>query len=231
MEREHRFVYTGGPPPTRPWYKFWPPGLPKQLDYPRCPTFNIIEESAKRFPDKVAVNFYGREITYRELYDSSINLAGYLSKLVKTGSRVAVCIGNAPHWHICAFGVHRANAVLTSVNPLLSADEIEYVLRDSGAEVLICLSDRVDEMLSILGRTSVRHVICGHWRDYLPAEPQPEPPEGILTAAPVSRRDVVSWLDVVSQRQEPPEPALGVSDPALIIYTSGTTGVPKGVVH
>lgn len=231
VKQEHRFAYAGGAPPTRPWFKYWPRGLPRQLDYPLVSIFDIIEKNALRFPDKAAVIFYGRAITYQELYQSAINLAGYLSKLINKGSRVAVCIGNAPHWHVCAFGVLRANAVLTSVNPLLSADEIEYVLKDSGAEVVICLSDRVDDIFSVLGRTNVRHVICGHWKDYLPDEPQPEPPEGILTAPPIPEQDVIPWSEVVSQRQQPPEPVSGVDDPALIIYTSGTTGVPKGVVH
>jgi acyl-CoA synthetase (AMP-forming)/AMP-acid ligase II len=206
--------------------------LPKELDYPRVPIFDIIEKSGRRYPDKTAVIFYGNRMTYKELYECSMNLAGYLHEIgVRKGERVAVCIGNSPHWHVCAFGVHRANAILVSINPLLSEQEMEYILNDSGAKVVICLSDNIGTMLKLKDKTGVEHIICGHWRDYLPEKPEVEVPKGLYEAPDIPNDVDAKWIEVVCKERAPPPIDATVEDEATIIYTSGTTGVPKGVVH
>ncbi|GAY26172.1 long-chain-fatty-acid--CoA ligase [Desulfurococcaceae archaeon AG1] len=217
---------------ARPWFKYWPPHLPRELEYPEVPIFDIIEKSAKRFPNKVAVIFYGKRITYSEIYRQSLNLAGYLASIgVRKGDRVAVCIGNSPHWYVNAFGVLRANAILVSINPLLSEDEIKYILDDSGAKVVITLSDNAKTFIKLKHRTNVKHIICGHWRDYLPEKPEIEPPKDIINAPPIPEDVDAKWIDIVTKDFEPPPVEVSVDDKAMIIYTSGTTGVPKGVVH
>jgi acyl-CoA synthetase (AMP-forming)/AMP-acid ligase II len=202
------------------------------LDYPRVPIFDIIERSAHRYPDKAAVIFYGRKITYSELYRSSVKLAGYLHDVgIRKGDRVAVCIGNSPHWHVCAFGVLMSGAILVSVNPLLSEEEFEYVLRDSGARALICLSDVAETMLRLKDKTYVEHIICGHWMDYLPSQPEVRVPDDLLRAPSTPERVAKTWSEVMKEEHTPPKVEVEVDDKAMIIYTSGTTGVPKGVVH
>jgi len=216
----------------RPWFKYWPPNLPKELDYPRVPTFDIIERSGRRYPDKAAVIFYGSRITYEELYKSSMNLAGYLYEIgIRKGDRVAVCIGNSPHWHVCAFGIHRANAIMVSINPLLAEREIKYVLDDSGAKAVICLSDNVETILKLKGETSLEHVICGHWKDYLPDKPEIKVPNYLFEAPDIPRDVDAKWTEVIRKERTPPSVEVTVEDDATIIYTSGTTGIPKGVVH
>ena len=93
-------------PKDRPWFKFWPPGIPKTLDYPRVPLFNIVEVSAQRFPDKSAIIYYGTRITYSELWDNILNFAGYLKELgIKKGDKVAIYMPNSPHWVIAYYGI------------------------------------------------------------------------------------------------------------------------------
>jgi fatty-acyl-CoA synthase len=216
----------------RPWFKYWPSHLPKELDYPRVPTFDIIERSGHRYPDKEAVIFYGTRISYKELYKSSMNLAGHLYEVgIRKGDRVAVCIGNSPHWHVVAFGVHRANAILVSVNPLLSEQEIKYILNDSGAKAVICLSEHAEIMLKLKNETKIEHIICGHWRDYLPDNPEVEVPKGLYEAPDIPKDIDAKWIEVVHKEHPSPPVEVTVDDEATIIYTSGTTGVPKGVVH
>lgn len=52
-------------------FQYWPPGLPKSLDYPQAPLFDILETSARRYPDKAAIIYYGRRITYSEFLHSA----------------------------------------------------------------------------------------------------------------------------------------------------------------
>lgn len=67
----------------RPWFKYWPSRLPKTLDYPKVPLTDIIETSARRYPDKTAVIYYGKiyygnKISYRDLLESTIRFSSFL---------------------------------------------------------------------------------------------------------------------------------------------------------
>ncbi|MEM4001541.1 MAG: AMP-binding protein, partial [Saccharolobus sp.] len=79
-------------PSDRPWFKYWPSKLPKTLDYPEVPLFNIIEVSSQRYPNKIAVIYYGNRITYRELWESIIRFSSFLSNELKVrkGDRIAI---------------------------------------------------------------------------------------------------------------------------------------------
>jgi len=218
-------------PKDRPWFKFWPPGIPKTLDYPRVPLFNIVEVSAQRYPDKTAIIYYGTRITYSELWDSILNFAGYLKELgIKKGDKVAIYMPNSPHWVIAYYGILRANAVVVPINPLLVEDELLYILKDSEAKVVVTLSLFARRVLNVKEESPVEHVIVGQFKDYLPKEPEirvhplmlkePEIPEG-----------VIKWSEIFKEKRTPPPVEVSHEDIAMIPYTAGTTGTPKGCIH
>jgi len=85
----------------RQWYKYWPKHLPKTLDYPETPMFEVVETSARRYPEKPAIIYYGKIITYRELWESILSFAGYLNMIgIKKGDRVAIFLPNSPQFVI-----------------------------------------------------------------------------------------------------------------------------------
>ena len=59
-------------------FEFWPKRLSKTLTVPKTTLFDNLEVSARRYPSKVALNYYGTTITYSELYEEVISLSGYL---------------------------------------------------------------------------------------------------------------------------------------------------------
>ena len=81
----------------RPWFKSWPEGLPKSLDYPVVPLFDFLRNTAGRLPDKSAIIFYGREVTFGELDELSDRFANALAEMgVGKGDRVGMIdIGEA----------------------------------------------------------------------------------------------------------------------------------------
>jgi len=215
-----------------PHFKFWPARLPKSLDYPKMLLFELIETSAKRYPDKPAIIYYGKRIAYRELQSSIDLLAAELHKKgVKKGDRVAVYMQNTPHFIISYYGVTRANAVIVPVNPMLLKEELKYILSDSGAKVLITTGDIYDRVEEIRDSAGIEEIIVGNYIDYLPAEPEID----LHPQIPLEDRSypkTIKWSDIMQGNAVVPPPVeTNPGDLALIGYTSATTGLPKGCMH
>src|SRR5688500_18398605 len=131
----------------RPHYKFWPRRLPHALNPPATSLWDSLEISARRYPDKPALVFFGRVFSYRELVDKAQRLAATLSALgVKKGDRVMLDMQNCPQLVIAHFAILRANAVVVPVNPMNRADELKHYINDPDAKVAITTADLAAEI-------------------------------------------------------------------------------------
>ncbi len=114
--------------------------MPKHLEFPQVPLQEILHKCAKEFPQKTSIIYGGREITYAQLDTLSNQFALSLVKLgVKKGDRVAIFLPNIPQFIITYFGVLKAGAVVTAISPLYREREVEYQLKDSGAQTIVAL--------------------------------------------------------------------------------------------
>jgi long-chain acyl-CoA synthetase len=119
------------------WYSVWDPEIPKSFE-PEKPLPDYLRDTAMSMPNRIAVNFYGFEMTYKELDDAIDRFAGGLADLgMKRGDRVAVYMGNCPQFVISYFGILRAGGIVVALNPMFKHVELEYEMNDSGAEMLV----------------------------------------------------------------------------------------------
>jgi long-chain acyl-CoA synthetase len=163
-------------------------------------------------PDRTAIFFEGREITYRELDRAANRVASALVALgVKVGDRVAVHLDNRPEFIEVYQGVMRAGATLVPTNVMYTAEEMEHIVGDSGAVVLFARSDLVPKIEGIRSRLpALRHVVEVGGAEH-----------------PGARSH-----DALKAGASDVRPAIAVDRNALafIQYTSGTTGKPKGAM-
>ncbi|TDD42586.1 acyl-CoA synthetase [Saccharopolyspora elongata] len=162
---------------------------------------------ARLSSDKTAITFRGRATTYRELDDRVTRLAHALRSLgVGRGDRVALLSTNHPAYLETLFAAGLLRAIFVPLNARLTAPEVDYAMRDSGATVLVH-SRELGEMARSAAGEATRVVLDA---------PDPDAPgyEELIASADQSRID---------------EP-VSHDDPCFIMYTSGTTGRPKGVV-
>ncbi|MCI3180635.1 acyl-CoA synthetase [Caulobacter sp. CCUG 60055] len=166
-----------------------------------------VQDGAR--PDAVALWFEGRETTYAELDRLASRCANALIDAgVKPGDRVGVLAKGNDDFFVLWLGCAKARACLTPVNWRLAPPEIAFILKDAGAQVLVCGADYADVVDTMLGEVELHRLV------------QFEPGHARWPAF----RD---WIGAHPDR-DPKLPALE-DDDVIQLYTSGTTGLPKGV--
>lgn len=215
--------------------RHWPAGTPREPTYPHgeITIAEYLRKWAGLQPDKAAVIFYGKEISYAELDRLSDRCAALLhGHGVRQGDRVAVMLPNCPQFHIAFFGILRLGAVHVPVNPLFKAHELGYELNDADARVVIVLDQLASLVDEVRPRTPVQTVIVTSFLDMLPEAPTiPVPPSVMAPRLPLpaGALDLMPALAACSAAPPPVTPDLDAV--AALNYTGGTTGMPKGCVH
>jgi long-chain acyl-CoA synthetase len=220
----------------RLWAQAWPAEAPREPQYPlgQRPLTAYLREWARRAPQRPALHFYGRTLSYGELDALSDRCAALLAERgVEPGDRVAVFMPNCPQMHVAFYGILKLGAVHAPVSPLSKALELGYQLKDSGAQVVICADQLLPIVEQVRGECALREVIAtsvGEMRDASSPDRIPVPD---LVLAPKSLSgnviDFLPALEAVNGPAPAHEPQL--DDIAALNYTGGTTGLPKGCIH
>jgi fatty-acyl-CoA synthase len=229
-------------PADRPHFAVWPRRLPRAVIAPETSLWFNLEVAATRFPDRAAYLFFGRALTYRQMRDDAIALAGWLQKAgVQAGDRVAVFMQNCPQFPVALYAILRASAVVVPVNPMNRAEEFKHYISDPDTKVVICSADLaaiVDAANAALPESErVRAIVATRYVDAMPAgaiaEVDAPPPamDAWLRADPPLPAACTRWTEALAQRLQPGPHQAKADDLALLPYTSGTTGLPKGCMH
>lgn len=133
-----------------------------------------LEETAVRYRKREAVRFENRVYTYQELDEEASRVAGGLASLgIGKGDRVAVMLPNIPEFVFSFFGIQKLGAVAVPFNTMYKGREISFILRDSGAKAIICLSNFSPLIQEIQGECpELAHIIVTGQRTFVFVEPE-----------------------------------------------------------
>ena len=212
---------------SRPWLAHYEPGVPADVEVPLKTVPEAFDEATARAPERTAVVFYGRAITYRELREATDRLACALARLgLKKGERVALYLLNSPQFIIAYFAALKCGAVVTPISPVYTSHEVRYQLEDSGARAIIC-QDILYEKVEKSG-AKLDFAVLTSVNEYLPALKRLFSKKTEVPAAPG-----LYWLQALLKSHPAEPPAVAIDprvDLAALPYTGGTTGSPKGVM-
>jgi long-chain acyl-CoA synthetase len=225
---------------AKPWLKFYDPRTPPTVDVPLQSIPQVFDEAVRRAPDRTAVMFYGRGITYGELLDATDRLACALADLgVRKGDRVALYLLNSPQFIIAYFAALKCGATVTPISPVYTSHEVRYQIEDSGARVAICQDILYDKVVK--SGAALDHVVVTNVGEYLPAlkrflgkGPLAKLFSDVNLGSPEIRpAENLHWFQDLLRKYPATPPQVAIdpkTDLAALPYTGGTTGHPKGVM-
>jgi long-chain acyl-CoA synthetase len=223
----------------RIWLQSYPAGMPAEIDPDRFASIpEMLDWTVAQFGDKPAFHNLGRSLRYRELDRLSRDFAAFLQQLpgLAKGDRIAIMSPNLLQYPVAIFGILRAGMTVVNINPLYTARELEYLLKDSGARAIVIVENFAATLASVLPNTSVEHVITTALGDLL------RNPKRWLVNFVVRRvrKLVPDWriagaIDLRSVLRHgatcPLKPVGATNDDtAFLQYTGGTTGLAKGAI-
>ncbi|MBY0526411.1 MAG: long-chain fatty acid--CoA ligase [Gemmataceae bacterium] len=220
----------------RAWLDGYPCDVPSSLPYPSVPVSALIENSARRFPERAACTMYGRSVTYAELAEQSHRLAAALVKLgAGPGKRVGMLMPNSPEYIIAMQAAWLTGATVLQLSPLMVASEIGKWLQTTDCHIVVTLDLLAPSVVTALNDGPLEHVVVASlaprmapWRSWLYRV------ERLRRHGPLRLRDdahlhrfdqlVRSAPRSLTPRIVPEE------DVALLAPTGGTTASPKAVM-
>ncbi|MDI2028246.1 AMP-binding protein [Saccharopolyspora sp. TS4A08] len=214
----------------KPWLARYAAGQPAEIAVEHDNAVDMFAASVARDPDGEIIRYFDGRITLRELDElSDAFAAGLVDAGFAAGERVAIYAQNVPQFVIAQLGTWKAGGIAVSVNPMNRERELEVILRDSGASVLVCLQGlHRDVADGVVANTEVRTVITTSELEY-----QTRGDQRVFGGVErVSCAGTVDMAEMIERHRGsvPPQVSIGPDDVALLTYTSGTTGPPKGAM-
>ena len=201
------------------WLKHYEPGISACLEYPTITLSEALHQTTAKYPNNTAFIFADKQWTYREFNDLASQMPNALLSLgLSIGDPVGIYLPNCPQFIISYYGILRSGGIAVPINPLLTGDDLSFIIKDSGMKVIITCSD----LLAPLEQAKVEDlmIISTEIQDLLSSKskfPRPSPHlsfEQLIHEAPGTD----------------PQVKINHQSVANLQYTGGTTGRSKGAV-
>lgn len=221
----------------RPWLTFYGKNVPAHLSYPDVPLYFLLDDARARFPHNTTTVFLKKTLTYEELFDRVEALATAFQKVlrIQKGDRVLLVLPNSPQYVMAFFALLKAGAIVVQGNPLYTKDELEYLVKDSGARYAITLDFLYPKLANLLEQEVLEGLIVARLQSemgfpYNILFPLKLRKEGRAVRVP-DHPNIFSFEKLLQTDPDWRAPSIvPQEDIALLQYTGGTTGKPKGVM-
>ena len=222
---------------SAPWFKFYG-DMPHTLNYPAKTIYELVRAAALKYPNDVAYEFMGKNVTYSQFMARIDRVAKALLALgVGKGDRFTICMPNCPQALDTFYALNRIGAVSNMIHPLSAPSEIAFYLNFSHSKAVLTLDQFYGKLDQIRGDLKQpTKLVIAQIKDELPA------PLNLLYPMTKAARkvpklpaagDFIRWNDFLRGGKtidELPDHPIGYTEGASILYSGGTTGTTKGIL-
>ncbi len=218
---------TGCPSIDKPWRKYYSKDIPAAED-PECSMWEFLQKCNRHQSNNTALNYFGRRITYKELFDHINSVARSLGATgVKQGDIVSVCPLNTPEFIYLFYAINKLGAVSNLIGLTSPVSDLHEQLANTSSRIVFTVSLAYEQIMEAARDTKVEKIINVPIEASMPAFTK--------AALTLKNRRInrcgIAWQDFLrSSGSEPDTAQIDPNDMALIAYTGGSTGVPKGVM-
>ena len=222
---------------SAPWFKFYG-DMPHTLNYPAKTIYELVRAAALKYPNDVAYEFMGKNVTYSQFMARIDRVAKALLALgVGKGDRFTICMPNCPQALDTFYALNRIGAVSNMIHPLSAPSEIAFYLNFSHSKAVLTLDQfygKIDQIRGDLKQPT--KLVIAQIKDELPV------PLNLLYPMTKAARkvpklpaagDFIRWNDFLRGGKtidELPDHPIGYTEGASILYSGGTTGTTKGIL-
>ncbi len=217
----------------RIWYKSWPKGVRKVIDYPSITLHDHFNNIAEKNKDLSFMSLRGIEFSYKEVNLYSTKFAAALKQLgIYKGDRVGLFMPNIPQFIISFFGILKAGAIVVPISPIYGSEDLRHMLKDSNIKTVVSLDFLYPTLEEVCPDcTDLEHIILTSIGELL--SPIKRALARILRKIPASPKvpGALKFFKLIDETEGNfTRVECSPKDVAVLAYTGGTTGRPKGAM-
>ena len=220
---------------SAPWLAYYG-NTPASLDYPHVTMYQLLAQTAAKYPKSTAYVFMGKETSYTAFLKRIDAAARGLVKLgIRKGDKVTICMANTPQALDCFYALNRIGAIPNMIHPLSASKEIAFYLNFSKSKAILTLDQfyyKVAEIVPELENPTT--ILIAKVVDELPFPLSTLYPmtKGARAIKKLPKTGYTLWYDMVKNGKNavlPPDDGKA-EDCGAILYSGGTTGTTKGIM-
>ena len=217
---------TGYPSIDKPWLKYYTEEA-INAKLPECTIYEYLWENNKDNLDEIALIYFGKEITYRELFENIEKTAKAFVSIGVKNEIVSVCLPSVPEAIYTIYALNKIGAVPDLLDPRTNSEGLEFFLKESKSKFLVTIDTVNEKFVAIKNKTLIQQTISVSPANSLSVFKK------VLYKLKTNTNtyDSIPWNKFVKKTSKVEFEANNTEkDLAVIVHTGGTTGVPKGVM-